>query len=69
MSDKGAVGALSPLASSSAVNRNLAACPPAGPPAASPPEPGDGAALERAVVRVIKPEIVRSRGSTVERSG
>lgn len=69
MSEKRAAGALSPLASSSVVNRNLAACLPAGPPAASPTAPGDGAALERAVVRVIKPEIVHSRGSTVERSG
>lgn len=61
VSDKQAAGVLSPLASSSAVNRNLAACLPAGPPAASSTAPGVGAALERAVVK-FKPETVTSSG-------
>ena len=47
----------------SVVNRNLAASLPAGPPAASSTAPGDGAALERIVVKVIKPEIISSASS------
>ena len=44
-------------------DRNLAASLPAGLPAAYPTAPGDGAALEQAVVKVIKPEIVSGASS------